>query len=98
MPGLAVPGLPGGSLNGRAATLDANLKLTSAVTQQLRLNAIYTHNDRDNQTPQASYPSVSTDMFLGTARTNLPYSFTQDKLKLSADYRFTSLTTGLRRL
>jgi len=90
--GLAVPGLPGGSLNGRAATLDANLKLTSAVTKQLRLSAIYTHNDRDNETQQASYPSVSTDMFLGTARTNLPYSFTQDKLKLSADYRFTSLT------
>ena len=90
--GLAVPGLPGGSLDGRAATLDANLKLTSAVTKQLRLSAIYTHNDRDNETQQASYPSVSTDMFLGTARTNLPYSFTQDKLKLSADYRFTSLT------
>ncbi|MDO8598124.1 MAG: MtrB/PioB family decaheme-associated outer membrane protein, partial [Sulfuricaulis sp.] len=74
--GLAVPALPGSSLDGRAATLDANLKLTSAVTQQLRLNAIYTHSDRDNQTPQASYPSVSTDMFLGTPRTNLPYSFT----------------------
>jgi MtrB/PioB family decaheme-associated outer membrane protein len=90
--GLVVPGLPGSSLNGRAATLDANLKLTSAVTDRLRLNAIYTHNDRDNQTPQASYPSVSTDMFLGTPRTNLPYSFKQDKLKLSADYRFTPLT------
>ena len=90
--GLAVGALPGSSLNGRAATLDANLKLTSAITQQLRLNAIYTHNDRDNQTPQATYASVSTDMFLGAPRTNLPYSFTQDKLKLSADYRFTSLT------
>jgi MtrB/PioB family decaheme-associated outer membrane protein len=87
-----IPALPESSLNGRAATLDANLKLTSAVTQQLRLNAIYTHNDRDNQTPQATFPSISTDMFLGAARTNLPYSFTQDKLKLSADYRFTSLT------
>ena len=90
--GLAVGALPGSSLNGRAATLDANLKLSSAVTRQLRLNAIYAHNERDNQTPQASYPSVSTDMFLGTARTNLPYGFTQDKLKLSADYRYTSLT------
>ena len=92
--GLVVPGLPGGSLDGRATTFDANLKLTSAVTEQFRLNAVYAHNDRDNQTPQASYPSVSTDMFLGTARTNLPYSFTQDKLKLSADYRFTSITRG----
>ena len=90
--GLAVPALPGSSLDGRAATLDANLKLTSAVTQQLRLSAIYTHSDRDNQTPQAAFPSVSTDMFLGAPRTNLPYSFTQNKLKLSADYRFTSLT------
>ncbi len=90
--GLAVPALPGNSLDGRAKTLNANLKLTSAVTQQLRLNAIYTHDDRDNQTPQATYPSVSTDMFLGAPRTNLPYSFTQDKVKLSADYRFTPLT------
>lgn len=90
--GLAVPALPGSSLDGRATTLDANLKLTSAVTQQLRLNAIYSYNDRDNQTPQAVYPSVSTDMFLGAPRTNLPYSFTQQKLKLSADYKFTPLT------
>ena len=89
---LVVPPLPGSSLDGRAATLDANLKLTSAVTQQLRLNAIYTYNDRDNQSPQASYPSVSTDMFLGIPRTNLPYSFTQDKLKLSADYRYSAQT------
>ncbi|MBE0613694.1 MAG: MtrB/PioB family decaheme-associated outer membrane protein [Burkholderiales bacterium] len=91
---LVVPGLPGTSLNGRAETMDANLKLSSAVTDKLRLNALYSHNDRDNQTPQASYPSVATDMFLGTARTNLPYSFTQDKVKLSADYRATSRLRG----
>jgi MtrB/PioB family decaheme-associated outer membrane protein len=90
--GLAVPGLPNSSLDGRAATLDANLKLTSAVTDRLRLNAVYSYNDRDNQTPQAAYPSVSTDMFLGAPRTNLPYSFTQERLKLSGDYRFSSLT------
>ena len=87
-----VPALPGSSLNGRVATLDANLKLSSAVTDQLRLNGSYTHNDRDNQTSQALYPIVSTDMFLGTPRTNLPYSFTQDKLKLSADYRASAST------
>ena len=89
---LAVPALPASSLNGRVATLDANLKLSSAVTEQLRLNGAYTHNDRDNQTSQALYPIVSTDMFLGTPRTNLPYSFTQDKLKLSADYRASAST------
>ena len=91
---LAVPGLPGSSLNGRVATLDAGLKLNSAVTERLRLNAAYTHNDRDNQTPQASYPSVATDMFVEAPRTNLPYSFKQDKLKLSADYRASDKLRG----
>jgi MtrB/PioB family decaheme-associated outer membrane protein len=91
---LAVPGLPGSSLNGRVATLDAGLRLNSAVTERLRLNADYTHNDRDNQTPQASYPSVATDMFLEAPRTNLPYSFKQDKLKLSADYRASDKLRG----
>ena len=89
----AVPG-PGGSLNGRAATLDANLKLSSAVTERLRLNAVYSHNDRDNRTPQSLYAMVSTDMFAGAPRTNLPYSFTQDKLKLSADYRASARLRG----
>ena len=90
--GLAVPALPASSLDGRADTLDANLKLTSAVTNRLRLNAIYVHNERDNRTAQHTYPSVSTDMFLAASRTNLPYSFTDDKFKLSADYRFTPRT------
>jgi MtrB/PioB family decaheme-associated outer membrane protein len=90
-PGLG-QALPGSSLNGRAATLDVGLKLSSAVTDRLRLNAAYTHNGRDNQTPQALYPVVSTDMFLGTPRTNLPYSFTQDRLKLSADYKTSART------
>ena len=93
---IGAPGLPGGSLNARAATLDAALKLSSALTDRLRLNAAYTHNDRDNQTPQAAYNVVTTDMptFVGSARTNLPYSFTQDKLKLSADYRASAKLRG----
>jgi MtrB/PioB family decaheme-associated outer membrane protein len=91
---LAVPGLPGSSLNGRAATFDAGLKLNSALTDRLRLNAAYTHNDRNNQTPQAAYPSVATDMFAEAPRTNLPYGFKQDKLKLSAEYRATASLRG----
>jgi MtrB/PioB family decaheme-associated outer membrane protein len=85
---------PGGSLNGRAKTLDAALKLSSAVTDRLRLNAAYTHNDRDNQTPQSLYAVVSTDMFAGTPSTNLPYSFKQDKLKLSAEYAASARLRG----
>jgi len=85
---------PGGSLNGRAKTLDAALKLSSAVTDRVRLSAAYTHNDRDNQTPQSLYAVVSTDMFAGTPRTNLPYSFKQDKLKLSAEYTASARLRG----
>lgn len=92
---LAVAALPGSSVNGRVATIDANLKLSSAITERLRLNAAYVHNDRDNQTPQAAYPSVATDMFTSAPRTNLPYSFTQDKLKFGADYRISASTRAL---
>jgi len=87
---IAAPALPAASLDGRAKTLDANLKLNSAVTDKLRLNAAYAHNERDNQTPQALRPVVTTDMFLGVPRTNLPYGFKQDKVNLSADYRATA--------
>ncbi len=63
---LAVPALPGSSLNGRVNTFDANVKLASALTDQLRVNAAYAHNDRDNDTTQAVYGWVSTDMFPAT--------------------------------
>ena len=91
-----VPGLPGSSLNGRAATLDAALKLSSAVTERLRMNAAYTYNDRDNQTSQAAYTLVTTDLptFVGAPRTNLPYSFKREKLKVSADYRASASLRG----
>jgi len=91
-PGLAVGALPGSSLNGRADTRNVNLKLTSAVTNKVRLNAGYTQNDRDNRTPQGVYPSVATDLFVGVPRSNMPYGFKQDKLSLSADYRATAKT------
>ena len=92
--GLVVGALPAGSLNARATTMDANLKLDSNVTERLRLDAAYVHNNRDNQTPQAAYPSVATDMFVGLPRTNQPYSFKQDQFKLSANYRVSQRLRG----
>ena len=87
-PGLAVPAMPVQSLRGRADTLNASLKLTAAPTERVRVNASYTRDERDNQTPVETYPSVSTDMFVGAlTRSNQPYSFTQDRLKINADYR-----------
>jgi len=90
---LAVPALPRNSLDGKVDTTNANAKIVSAMTDKLRLNAAYTYNDHDNKTPQSTYPWVTTDTFVNPpvkpARTNLPYSFTQNTLKLSADYRVT---------
>lgn len=85
--GLVVPALPQASLDGQVATLNASLKINSAVTDRLRLNGVYARNERDNRTAQATYPWVTTDVFLAAPRTNLPYSFTQDKLALRADYK-----------
>jgi MtrB/PioB family decaheme-associated outer membrane protein len=85
--GLAVPALPRNSLDGKVNTLDANLKLSSVVTDRLRLSAAGIYHDRDNRTPQADFPWVTTDTTVRSARAYLPYSFTQETLKLSADYR-----------
>jgi MtrB/PioB family decaheme-associated outer membrane protein len=90
LPGLGA--LPLTSLNGRADTLNANLKLSSELTNKIRLNAAYGYNDRNNHTAQASYPSVATDMFVGAPRTNMPYGFNQEKWKLSAEYKATAAT------
>ncbi|NJD20068.1 MAG: hypothetical protein FIA95_12405, partial [Gemmatimonadetes bacterium] len=89
---LAVPALPGTSLDARAKTLNANVRVNSRVTDELRVNASYTRDERDNQTRQATYPWVTTDMFLGVPRTNTPYSFTQDQVRLNADYRVSAQT------
>lgn len=83
-----VPALPAQSLRGRANTFDGGVKITAAPLENLRLNASYARDRRDNRTPVQSYPSVATDMFLEpTPRSNTPFSFTQDRFKIGADYR-----------
>ena len=80
--------LPSNSLNGLVDTTTANFKLESRVSDDWHLHAAYTYNDRDNKTPQLTFDSwVSTDIGVGGSRTTLPYSFTQNDLKLQADYR-----------
>ena len=80
--------LPSNSLNGVVDTLTANLNLVSQISEKWRLNAAYTYNDRDNKTPQLTFDSwVSTDIAVSGSRTTLPYSFTENDFKISADYR-----------
>lgn len=83
-----VPALPAQSLQGLADTFNASVRLTAKPLDGLSLSASYDRNERDNKTPSLSYPAVQTDMFLGTTpRTNEPFSFTQDRLRLGGDYR-----------
>ena len=89
-PGLApaVPGLPAASLGGRTDTYNGNVKLTYMPMDDLRVNAIYAWDVRDNRTPVRSYPMVSTDIFLRAEPVqNTPFDLTQNRFKLNADYR-----------
>ena len=53
----------------------------------LRVTASYDRDNRDNKTPVRSYPTVTTDMIVGTTpRSNTPFSFTLDRFKLIGDY------------
>ncbi len=79
--------LPRNSLDGVVETINATIKVNSAISERWQFNAAYKYNDRDNQTPQATYNWVVTDSAPAAPRTNLPYSFTQNALNLSADYR-----------
>lgn len=93
------PALPRDSAEAQVDTLHGNIRIISSISDKLRLNADYNYSDHDNQTPQSLYTWVTTDAFVNTTqRTNQPYSFTRQKAKLGADYRFsttTKLTAGV---
>src|SRR5215831_4983578 len=89
-PTIAPVALPRNSLNGQVDTTRAELKLVSALSAQWALNVAYSYDDRNNKTPQSTFNWVTTDLQLSaTPRTNLPYSFTRNLLKVSGDYRIT---------
>lgn len=93
-PTLGTIALPRETLEGEVKTTRADVKLVSQLTDKWGLNISYLHDDRDNKTPQATFNWVVTDMNPAVARTNTPYSFTRDLLKLSGDYRFTTRSKG----
>jgi MtrB/PioB family decaheme-associated outer membrane protein len=82
-----VPPLPAQSLDGKIDTFNAAVKLTATPMQGLRVTGSYDRDSRDNDTPVRSYPTVTTDMIVGTTpRSNTPFSFTLDRFKLIGDY------------
>jgi MtrB/PioB family decaheme-associated outer membrane protein len=87
-PNLVVTPLPATSLDGLANTFNGDVRVTAEPSEDVRLNASYARDVRDNRTASLSYPAVSTDMFVGdTPRTNQPFSFINDRYRLSAEYR-----------
>lgn len=84
-----MPGpLPAASLDGKVDTFNGSVRITAAPLDNLRLNASYARDVRDNRTARQTYPSVETDIFAGLPpRTNTPFSHWQDRFKLHADYR-----------
>jgi len=82
--------LPRNSLQGQVDTTRADLKVVSALSAKWGLNVAYLYDDRNNKTPQATFNWVTTDLQpAATPRTNLPYSYTRNLFKVSADYRVT---------
>ena len=89
-PTIAPVGLPRNSLQGQVDTTRADLKVVSALSAKWGLNVAYLYDDRNNKTPQSTFNWVTTDLQLSpTPRTNLPYSYTRNLFKVSADYRVT---------
>ena len=88
-PNLATAPLPRSSLDGRVNTVSANLRLTSAVTDKLRLNGAFIYDDRDNRTPQSIYDWITTDTSAALPRTNLPYSSTHSVARADGGYAVT---------
>lgn len=86
-PTLTAP-LPATSLQGRADTFNGSLRVTALPLPGVRVNASVNRDKRDNRTPLAGYPALSTDMFLDpTPRNSQRFSFTQTRYRLNGDVR-----------
>ncbi len=83
----ALLALPRASLDGRVETVNANFRLTSALTDKTRVTAAATYDDRDNRTAQAIFAWVTTDTATALPRANMPYSSRHTLYRLDADFQ-----------
>jgi MtrB/PioB family decaheme-associated outer membrane protein len=90
--GLTTNPLPRSSLDGEVETTNAQLKIASRPTDKLRINGELRYNERDNQTPVASYDYIVLDSFAKTGSVqNNPYSYKKSLLNLDANYRISAI-------
>jgi MtrB/PioB family decaheme-associated outer membrane protein len=79
--------LPQQNLDGKVDTTNVYLRATSSPWRPLRLNAEYRLDDRDNDTPVATYDYVITDIVPGPMATNRPYAYKRQTYAIDADVR-----------
>jgi MtrB/PioB family decaheme-associated outer membrane protein len=86
--------LPRSSAEAEVWLTKLGLRITSRVTQKLRLSGEYRYDGRDNQTPVDNWNYVIADGLLasdvGKTATNTPLSWQKHLLDLEANYRLTS--------
>ncbi|MFV1998170.1 MAG: MtrB/PioB family decaheme-associated outer membrane protein [Acidiferrobacterales bacterium] len=90
---LTPPPLPQNSLNGKVAVFNTNLAAHWQYSPQQTWRFVYEHHEQVNETARNTYTYVTTDSAVtGTPRANFPYSFRNQKLRVSTDYRFANKT------
>jgi MtrB/PioB family decaheme-associated outer membrane protein len=82
--------LPRSSLDGEVWQTNVQLKLASRPLPKLRLSAAYRYNDRDNNTPVATYVPVIADFQSSGTVQNRPLSYQRNRIDLTANYRLSS--------
>lgn len=74
-----------------AGSIDTNrlaFAFTASPFAKTRIRLSYRHDERDNKTAQELWNRVIADSFVsGELQMNVPYSFTNDTLRLSAEYK-----------
>jgi len=98
-PLIATDALPLASLDGEMSVMRADLTVTSRPIDRLRLRGAVAYDERDNDSPQASFTSViHTDAFpVSDDRTNPVYGYERLRVFGSADfdvYRTLSVGAG----
>lgn len=79
--------LPRASLDGRVDTMLATVRASYPLWRILRLSADVLYDERDNRTPVAAYTQVVMDTYTGGVRSNVPFSFSRDRWRLSLEKR-----------
>ncbi len=87
-PAISAPALPLNNLNGRVDTQNLALTVTARPHERVRIKASYRSDERDNDSPQATWTPVIVDSFSGGAPVvNLPYSFERARIEGSGRVR-----------